>query len=87
MMCAQSCTVSVAYQFHANGDATPFWLVLPDTTRTEIATANAAFATATATGTWPYLLLATLWWPAALIGIGIGVTGWVRACSQIGWNV
>ncbi|MEU2042685.1 hypothetical protein [Nocardia niwae] len=61
------------------------WLVLPDTTRTEITTANAAFATATATGTWawPYLLLTTLWWPAAVIGVGIGVTGWVQARAAV----
>ena len=61
------------------------WLVVPDTTRTEITTAHAAFAAAVATGTWawPYLILAVLWWPAALIGIGIGVTGWARARSAI----
>ncbi|WP_280253098.1 hypothetical protein [Nocardia abscessus] len=61
------------------------WLVLPDTARTEIATANAAFAAAVATGTWswPYLLLSTLWWPAAIIGIGIGVNGWIHARAAI----
>lgn len=61
------------------------WLVAPDTTRTEITTAHAAFAAAVATGTWawPYLILALLWWPAALIGICIGATGWVRARSAI----
>lgn len=61
------------------------WLVSPDTTRTEITTATAAFAAATATGTWawPYLLLGTLWWPAALIGIGIGTTGWVQARAAV----
>ncbi|PPI99506.1 hypothetical protein C5E51_36295 [Nocardia nova] len=57
------------------------WLVLPDTVRTEITTANAAFAAATATATWawPWLLLATLWWPAAVIGLGTGITGWIQA--------
>ncbi|MEU1550820.1 hypothetical protein [Nocardia sp. NPDC005745] len=61
------------------------WLVLPETTRTEITAANAAFVAATATGTWawPYLLLSTLWWPAAVIGVGIGVTGWVRARAAV----
>ncbi|MBY8862392.1 hypothetical protein K7711_38380 [Nocardia sp. CA2R105] len=61
------------------------WLVLPDITRTEITTANAAFAAAVATGTWawPYLLLGALWWPAAVIGIGIGVTGWVHARAAV----
>ncbi|MBP5898007.1 hypothetical protein [Streptomyces scabiei] len=61
------------------------WLVFPEATRTEITTAHAAFAAAVATGTWawPYLLLGTLWWPAMLAGIGIGITGWARARSAI----
>ncbi|MGY2116629.1 hypothetical protein ACW9HR_22215 [Nocardia gipuzkoensis] len=61
------------------------WLIMPDTTRVEITTANAAFAAATATGTWawPYLMLAVLWWPAAFIGIGVGVTGWVQARAAV----
>ncbi|MEV6071923.1 hypothetical protein AB0L82_35740 [Nocardia sp. NPDC052001] len=61
------------------------WLVLPDFARTEIGTANAAFAAAVATGTWawPYLLLAVLWWPAAFIAFAIGVTGWVQARAAI----
>ncbi|WP_459549229.1 hypothetical protein [Nocardia sp. X0981] len=61
------------------------WLVLPDTARTEITTANGTFAAATATATWawPYLFLGALWWPASLIGIGIGATGWVQARAAI----
>lgn len=61
------------------------WLVLPDTARTEISSAHAAFAAAVAVGTWawPYLLLAILWWPAAAIAVGIGVTGWARARSAV----
>jgi hypothetical protein len=61
------------------------WLVLPDTTRSEITAAHAAFAAAVATGTWawPYLLLATLWWPAALIAVAVGASGWARARAAI----
>jgi hypothetical protein len=61
------------------------WLVLPDTTRTEITAAHATFAAAVATGTWawPYLLLSVLWWPAAVVALGIGVTGWARARAAI----
>lgn len=61
------------------------WLVLPETTRTEITTAHTAFAAAAATGTWawPYAFLAVLWWPAALIGTAIMLTGWVRARSAV----
>ncbi|HET8662463.1 MAG TPA: hypothetical protein VFM55_26220 [Micromonosporaceae bacterium] len=61
------------------------WLVLPGTTREEITAAHAAFAGAVAIGTWawPYLLLGTVWWPAALVGVAIGTTGWVRARAAI----
>lgn len=61
------------------------WLVLPDTTRTELAATNNAFVAAVATGTWawPYLLLTIVWWPAAIVAVGIGVTGWARARSTI----
>lgn len=61
------------------------WLVLPDTARTEISSAHAAFVAAVAVGTWawPYVLLAVLWWPAAVIAVGIGVTGWARARSAV----
>jgi hypothetical protein len=57
------------------------WLLLPEVTRTEITTANSAFTAAVAVATWgwPYLLLGVVWWPAAVIGFGIGVVGWVRA--------
>jgi hypothetical protein len=61
------------------------WLTLPDTARIEITSADAAFAAAVATGTWawPYMLLGILWWPAALVGIGVGITGWVHAREAI----
>ena len=61
------------------------WLVLPETPRAEITAANAAFAAAVATGTWalPYLLLGTVWWPAAVAGVALGVTGWARGRSAI----
>ncbi|WP_371673911.1 hypothetical protein OG985_43285 [Streptomyces sp. NBC_00289] len=62
------------------------WLVLPDTVRAEVVAAEAAFAGAVASGTWawPYLVLGVLWWPALLIGFGIGVTGWARARAAVG---
>lgn len=61
------------------------WLVFPDTARAEVTNANAAFAAAVATGTWgwPYLILGGLWWPAAIVGTGIGATGWYRARAAI----
>ncbi len=62
------------------------WLLLPETSRAEITTANTAFAAAVAVGTWawPYLALGIAWWPAALIGAGAGVTGWARARDAVG---
>ncbi|MFD9409684.1 hypothetical protein ACFWBN_22080 [Streptomyces sp. NPDC059989] len=61
------------------------WLVLPENTRADITAAHAGFAAAVATGTWawPYLILGAVWWPAALAGIGIGLTGWTRARAAI----
>lgn len=62
------------------------WLVLPETTRAEITTANAAFAAAVAVAswTWPLLLLGTLWWPAAVVGLAVGATGRARARDAVG---
>jgi hypothetical protein len=62
------------------------WLVLPETVRAEITAAEAGFAAAIATGTWsmPYLALAVVWWPAAVVGVLFGLTGWHRARAAIG---
>lgn len=61
------------------------WLVLPDSARAEINNVQGGLATALFTICWalPYLALGVLWWPAALIGVVIGLTGWVRARSAI----
>ncbi|MET9001798.1 hypothetical protein [Amycolatopsis sp. NPDC004169] len=61
------------------------WLVLPDTVRTELGNAHAAFAAAVATGTWavPYLVLGVFWWPALLVAVAAGLTGWLRGRSAI----
>ncbi|SDD55444.1 hypothetical protein SAMN05216174_11325 [Actinokineospora iranica] len=75
---------------HRYGIDLPFawprlWLVLPDTTRAEITAAHAAFAAAVAIGTWawPYLMLGIFWWPASVVGAGVGITGWARARSAM----
>ncbi|MEE4540581.1 hypothetical protein V2S66_01190 [Streptomyces sp. V4-01] len=61
------------------------WLVLPDGVRAEIGAAYAAFARATTVGSWawPYLALGAVWWPAALIGAGVGMTGWAAARTAV----
>jgi hypothetical protein len=62
------------------------WLVLPETTQTEINIAQSGFAAALFTATWsvPYLALGIVWWPAVLIGLVILSVGWSRARFKIG---
>ncbi|MFF0576250.1 hypothetical protein [Streptosporangium saharense] len=57
------------------------WLVLPDTVRAELAAANGQFAVTVVIAAWtpPYLLLGALWWPALLVALTVGLTGWTRA--------
>jgi hypothetical protein len=52
------------------------WLTLPDTTRTEITTADQAVSRATTLTAWAllYLPLAYLWWPAAPAAAALAVT-------------
>jgi hypothetical protein len=61
------------------------WLVLPDAVRAQLNAAESSFAGAAATATWavPYLILGLAWWPAAVIGAGIGISGWVRGRAAI----
>ena len=56
------------------------WLTLPGPARTEITAARQALASAATLTAWAvlYLILAALWWPAALIAIILAVTGWHR---------
>lgn len=62
------------------------WLVLPESTQTEISIAQSGFAAAMFTATWsvPYLALGLVWWPAVLIGLVIVAVGWSRARVKIG---
>ncbi|WP_067456236.1 hypothetical protein [Actinomadura macra] len=57
------------------------WLVLPDTVRAELVAANGQFAATVVTAAWalPYLALGVWWWPALLIALTVGLTGWTRA--------
>lgn len=56
------------------------WAVLPDTLRTDLATAQDAYAAAARLAAWGilYLVLTAAWWPAALIGLIILYTAVVR---------
>lgn len=62
------------------------WLVLPDTTRAALQEANGAVAAAQRLAGWAiaYLLLAVLWWPAALVAAVILAVAWHQAVSATG---
>ncbi|MFG1884719.1 hypothetical protein [Micromonospora sp. NPDC049102] len=54
------------------------WLLLPEETRGPLALAQADFAAAARRVGWGllYLALGLLWWPAAILGLGLCVAGW-----------
>ncbi|MFK0249164.1 hypothetical protein ACIQUM_31080 [Amycolatopsis azurea] len=61
------------------------WLTMPESARAEISAANGAFAAAVtvASWAWPTLLLGVFWWPAIVVAVVIGTTGWVRGRAAI----
>lgn len=56
------------------------WLVVPDTTRAELASAQSATRDAARLTGWAvgYLLLGVIWWPSAVIGALTAITAWQR---------
>ncbi|MGC4815907.1 hypothetical protein [Micromonospora sp. DT63] len=61
------------------------WLLLPEETRGPLALAQADFAAAARRVGWGllYLALGLLWWPAALVGLGLCVAGWRRGRGTV----
>lgn len=59
------------------------WLILPDTTRAEVTTAEQAVTRATTLGGWAllYALLTAVWWPAAPLAAVIALTARYRIRS------
>jgi hypothetical protein len=59
------------------------WSVLPETMRTDLATAQDAYTAAARLTAWGllYAVLAIAWWPAFVIGAAVAVTGWLQGCS------
>jgi hypothetical protein len=59
------------------------WLLLPDSTRTPLATARRRLDDAATLGGWGllYLALGALWWPSAVIGVVVGLVAWRRCRS------
>ncbi|MEU6577595.1 hypothetical protein [Streptomyces sp. NPDC046805] len=61
------------------------WLILPDTSRAVVQSARERLTAATVLAGWAvlYALLGALWWPAVLVGAGLGVTAWRRARAAV----
>jgi hypothetical protein len=61
------------------------WLVLPDPVRADLSAAHGQFAATVVTFAWaiPYAVLTVWWWPAAIIALTVGITGWTRARSAL----
>ncbi|MFD5819372.1 hypothetical protein [Streptomyces sp. NPDC127038] len=59
---------------------TRLWLVLPDTVQAELRASRAGFGAAVEGTTWAacYFALGLCWWPAALIGLTVGLLAWSR---------
>lgn len=57
------------------------WLLLPEGTRETLSAGRERFDTAALLSAWSmlYLLLGLRWWPAAIIGVGVGIVAWRRA--------
>jgi hypothetical protein len=83
----------IADQFHATAIRTDtaygldlnlvwprLWTVLPETLRTDLATAQDAYTAAARLTAWGllYTLLAITWWPAAVLGVTVVAAGWLR---------
>ncbi|MFE7560895.1 hypothetical protein [Kitasatospora sp. NPDC057500] len=59
---------------------TRLWLVLPDTVQAELRASRAGFGAAVEGTTWAgcYVVLGLYWWPAAVIGLVVGLLAWSR---------
>jgi hypothetical protein len=61
------------------------WLVVDESTRSELRAARSVFDTAAMQAGWAagYLGLAVMWWPSALIAAGVWGVAWLRGRSAI----
>lgn len=57
------------------------WVLLPDSARVPVQTANTEFQAASVVAGWGllHLVVGAWWYPALIIGVGVFVVGWVRA--------
>ncbi|MFF3444619.1 hypothetical protein [Streptosporangium sp. NPDC002721] len=68
------------------GSAWPrLWLVVPDSTRTEIVAARETFERAGGLVGWGllYTALGAIWWPSAVAGLATALTGWHRTRAAV----
>jgi len=77
-MLAVDARVRGAYDLDLGSAWPRLWLLLPEDARTPVTEARTEFAAAARMGAWGtlYLLVGTVWWPAALIGAGTWLTAW-----------
>ncbi|MEU0519997.1 hypothetical protein [Streptosporangium sp. NPDC006007] len=84
----RACRIRVEHAYGLDLDAVwpRLWLLVPDSTRTEIAAARDAYSASARLMGWAllYLLLTIWWWPAALIGVIVGVTAQIKARDTTG---
>jgi hypothetical protein len=61
------------------------WLTMDEAARAELQAARASFDATVNQATWScgYALVAIFWWPASLVAIGIGLTGWAHGRKAI----
>lgn len=85
-MRAADIRVRLAYDLDLGSAWPRLWLLLSEDTRTPISEAQTEFTAAARTGAWGtlYLLVGTVWWPAALIGVGTWVTAWWQGRTAMG---
>jgi hypothetical protein len=72
--------VHQAYDLDLTAAWPRLWLCMPEMSRSEVATAQSAFASASRLAGWGllYLVLAVWWWPAAVIACVTVGTAWQR---------
>ncbi|QFZ73290.1 hypothetical protein GFH48_08455 [Streptomyces fagopyri] len=74
-----------AYRLDLDSAWSRLWLVLSGDTRAELRGARDVYDAAVRLTAWslPYLLVAVLWWPAALIALGVAAVGLRRGRSAM----
>jgi hypothetical protein len=84
-MLAAAARVQACYGLDLASAWPRLWLLLPEETRGPLVFAQSDFAGAARRVGWGvlYMALGLLWWPAALIGLGLAATGWRQGRSTV----